>query len=174
MLIEFQLPQVAEIIDNAIPPIIQFFRKPIISRTSDATPSTNVSQNPAMSSVRGSLSPEILAAASEDAQKAIDKAPEAKPGPIAIYGSVTTADITTNIRAVLAAQAAEDDDSARVVLNVEDVFIVHEAEATGETDRIKSLGDFVMEIRLLNAPVVRRTVRVEAIGSQFQSEQNSE
>ena len=115
--------------------------------------------------MRGSLSPEILAAASKDAQKAVEKLPKAKSVPIAIYGSVTAADITTNIKAVLAAQAAEDDIATRVVLNAEDVFIIHEAEATGETDRIKSLGDYAVEIRLPNAPVIRRTVRVEAISS---------
>ena len=158
--------------DNAIPPVIQFFRKPILPQTGDATPSTNVSQDPAISSVRGSLSPDILAAASEDAQKAVEKAPEAKPAPITIYGSVTTADITTSIKAVLAAQAAEDDDATRVVLNAEDVFIVHQAEATGETDRIKTLGEYVIEIRLQDAPVIQRTVRVEAVGSQVQSEKN--
>ena len=120
------------------------------------------------------MSPEVLAAASQDAQKVIDRDPEPKPGPIPIYGSVTTADITTNIKAVLAARAAEDDDSARVVLHAEDVFIVQEAQATDESDRIKALGDYEIEIRLLNAPVIRRKVRVEAIGSQFQSEQDRE
>ena len=120
------------------------------------------------------MSPEILASANQDAQSAIDKDPEPRPGPVAIYGSVTTADITTNIKAVLAAKAAENDDAARVVLHAEDISIVHEAEATDESDRIKALGDYQIEIRLLDAPAIHRTVRVEAISSKFQSEQNQD
>lgn len=84
-----------------------------------------------------------------------------KPGPvaIAIYGSVSTADIAASIKDIL----AMDEVGARVVLGPEDVTIVNTKhdEHGGEADRIKALGNFDIEVRVKGGEAVRRTVRVQ-------------
>ncbi|TAQ87093.1 hypothetical protein B7494_g4565 [Chlorociboria aeruginascens] len=56
-----------------------------------------------------------------------------------IYGSVTTADIVANLKAIL----AEDEEGARVVLSPEDISFVEDME---EKDRVKRLGIFEIDI----------------------------
>jgi hypothetical protein len=78
------------------------------------------------------------------------------PQKTSIYGSVTTADVADNVRAIL----AEDDLGARVVLTPEDITFVEEGE---EKDRVKHLGVFEIDIRIKGAiESIRRTIRVNA------------
>lgn len=49
-----------------------------------------------------------------------------------------------------------------MVLSAEDIIIVQE-EGAGELDRIKSLGEFVVEIQVRGGEGVRRVVRVRAL-----------
>jgi len=91
----------------------------------------------------------ISAAALEGAQ------PE-EPERVGIYGSVSTADIAANLRAIL----AENDEGSRIVLSPEDITFVKEVE---DKDRVKHLGTFEIDIRLKGADgVVRRTISVNA------------
>jgi hypothetical protein len=74
----------------------------------------------------------------------------------AIYGSVSTSDVVSTIKAAL----AHNDEAARVILNEADVTFVtgHEAD---DTSRVKQLGVFKVEIRLPGASeVMERNVRV--------------
>jgi hypothetical protein len=74
----------------------------------------------------------------------------------AIYGSVSTADIASTIRAVL----AEDAEGSRIVLGPEDITFAMETE---EKDRVKHLGTFEVDIRVKGAPeAVRRKITVNA------------
>lgn len=80
---------------------------------------------------------------------------------VAIYGSVTTADIVANLKAIL----NEDEEAKRIVFGTEEVsFIRHDGEVVEEdADRVKHLGVFEVEIKLKDAPfAVTRTIRVNA------------
>ena len=78
---------------------------------------------------------------------------------MAIYGSVSTADIAASIKAAL----AMDEEGARVVLGPEDVIIVSGKgdEDGGEADRIKNLGEFEIDVRVKGVEAIRRIVRVQ-------------
>ena len=80
----------------------------------------------------------------------------------AIFGSVTTTDIVVNMKALLAEKAVEEGnaDAAKVVLTAEDVRIRQGAAVDVETDRVKTLGDFEIEIQVKGASTVKRTLRV--------------
>lgn len=90
--------------------------------------------------------------------------PAAKTQAVAIYGSVSTADIAASIKAYLSTKASEgNEDAARVVLGPEDITIVRkEGSEAVETDRIKTLGSFEVDITSKGGEAVRRTVRVKA------------
>lgn len=81
---------------------------------------------------------------------------------IAIFGSVSASDVATAMKAVL----ATNDEAARVVFGEEDVRFVNvkdENGKTGETDRVKYLGDYQVEVRVKGAEaIVKRVVRVLA------------
>ena len=79
---------------------------------------------------------------------------------VAIYGSVSTADIVESVKAVL----AETEEGARVVLSAEDITIVtDEGPAPGaEADRLKALGEFEVDIRVKGGELVRRFISVKA------------
>lgn len=83
------------------------------------------------------------------------------PVPVAktnIYGSVSTSDIATNLKAVL----AEDTRGVRILFNAEQISFVEETE---EKDRVKHLGEFNIEIRLKGASEsVRRKIQIRAQG----------
>ena len=86
--------------------------------------------------------------------------PSAKADLVPIYGSVTTADISDSIRAILAIE----DEGKRVVLGPEDVTIIRErsTEDGMEPGRIKALGTFAVEVRVKGGDPIRRNVRVKA------------
>lgn len=73
-----------------------------------------------------------------------------------IFGSVSTSDIASSIRAIL----AEDSEGSRLVLGPEDITFAVETE---EKDRVKNLGTYEVHIRVKEGgEVVRRTVTVKA------------
>ena len=82
--------------------------------------------------------------------------------PSLIFGSVTTADITENITAVLNMKALSDEELARVVLRPEDVRIMQkeESDLAGDAERIKALGEYRVIIQIKGGDAVERTVRV--------------
>ncbi|KAI4167865.1 MAG: hypothetical protein LQ343_006879 [Gyalolechia ehrenbergii] len=88
------------------------------------------------------------------------RTPEPMPLVTRIFGSVSTADMVDSIKAVL----GEDEEGARVVLNAEDIQIVGEKseELDIEEDRLKTLGDYKIEIRLKGVDPIRRTVSIRA------------
>ncbi len=125
--------------ENLIPPNLDFYGTPI---TVADLPQKRISPSIRFNSV-------ISAAAAE--VKELEKT--TKSG---IYGSVSTADIAANLKAIL----AEDEDGMRVVLSPENISFVAE---TSEKDRVKHLGIFEVEIRVDGAPdAIRRTIRVNA------------
>jgi hypothetical protein len=127
-----------EVVSMIVPPNIDFYRTPIPS--SNSTPQRHSPSIPATSAI------------SVAAQEAILQAPLKTN----IYGSVTTADIAANLKAVL----AEDDEGARVVLSSEDIAFVEEQD---ERDRVKHLGIFEIVIRVKGATDdIRRTIKVNA------------
>ena len=77
-----------------------------------------------------------------------------------IYGSVSTADVSEAVKAVL----APHQEGARVVLVAEDITITGEGgEGSGiEPGRIKALGTFTVDIRVKGGESVRRTIIVKA------------
>lgn len=80
------------------------------------------------------------------------------PQKAAIYGSVSTADICNNMRAIL----AEDREGARVVLAPEDISFAEAVEGA-EKDRVKKLGVFEIVVRPKGgADEVRRTIKINA------------
>lgn len=83
-----------------------------------------------------------------------------KPQTVAIYGSVSTADIAESIKAIL----AESEEGARVVLSSEDITIITEGGNVpgAEADRLKALGEFDVDIRVKGGEAVRRFISVLA------------
>ena len=75
---------------------------------------------------------------------------EKAPASTGIIGSVSTNDIATNLKAIL----AEDKQGAKVLLAPEDITFV---EPTEEKGRVKQLGTFAIQS-------IRRTIQVNAQG----------
>lgn len=81
----------------------------------------------------------------------------------AIFGSVSIADIVSNIKALLAMRATEEgnEDAARVVLQAEDIRLLHKGLAeSDESDRVKTLGEFEIEIHPKGAVPIQRSIKV--------------
>ena len=80
----------------------------------------------------------------------------------AIYGSVSTGDIATNLQALLDLKMAESHDAARLVISAEDIKIMHGdgPEAAAEMDRIKTLGTFKILIQVKGGEPVQRDILV--------------
>lgn len=119
------------ILNDLLPPNLDFYRTTI--------------------SIPKKISPSLSSSSSLAAEAA-----HAKTESYKIHGSVTTSDIATNLKAIL----AEDEQGSRVVISPEDITFVQETE---EKDRVKQLGVFEIEIRLTGASdSVRRTIQVNA------------
>ena len=94
---------------------------------------------------------------------ASDEAMPAEATPTAIFGSVSTTDIATSLRALLSLKAEEGvEDAARVTLAAEDIDIIpiEGLPAAVEGPRIKASGEYNIAIRVKGESAVRRTVRV--------------
>ena len=139
-----------------IPSHLEFYRTPI----ANPEPETRKEQQPARPFRRNQAASAAAAdlAAFEDSMPK----PQAEPQVVAIYGSVSTADIAESVKAVL----AETEEGARVVLSAEDITITTEqAPVPGaEADRLKALGEFKVDIRVKGGEAVRRFISVKAQG----------
>ncbi len=81
------------------------------------------------------------------------------PKPIAIFGSVSNADIAEAVQALL----NETKEGARVVIGADDVKIIrNEGEEAAEADRLKALGEHQVEIHVKGGGTVMRTVSIKA------------
>lgn len=143
----------AQIIETSVPEYMDFYRTPISTPEPEKAP-TYIPKQSYQDSISSAASD--LAAASE---------PEPKPQMIPIFGSVSTTEIATSIKAILGLKAdSGDEEAARVVLNADDIAIVQEdgTDPTGEAGRIKALGNFAIDIRVKGGGSVRRMVRVKA------------
>ena len=77
-------------------------------------------------------------------------------GKKAIFGSVSTSDIAASIKELL----AQDAEGSRIVLGPEDISF---AIVTEESDRVKHLGQFEIDIQIKGSPkALRRTINVVA------------
>ncbi|KAL9045478.1 MAG: hypothetical protein Q9214_001482 [Letrouitia sp. 1 TL-2023] len=145
-----QPKQATEIISTLLPSELVFYRSPIPNPESEAKPS-----EPAGRSINA-IGGNIGARSQNELVNKITR----------IFGSVTTADIADSIKAML----AKNELGRRVVLGSEAISTVKRSENdTGvETDRLKALGEFDIDIRIKGGDAVRRAVSVRP-----QDEQNA-
>ncbi len=128
-----------KIVSELVPQNIDFYRSPIAT-----TSSTSLRHSPS------------VPAASAISAAALEAARPQRPQKTSIYGSVSTTDITDNVKAIL----AEDGKGSRVVLTPEDIVFVSQGE---EKDRVKHLGTFEIDIKIKGeTAAVRRTITVKA------------
>ncbi len=145
ILISLQPVRALQILDELLPDNIDFYRTPIAA-ISTPPPQKQSPSLPASSA--------ISAAAREGVEDSVDEFEI--PTRISIYGSVTSTDIISNLKAIL----AEDSEGERIVISPEDITFVDEHE---ENDRIKHLGVFEIDIAIKGvSETVRRTIRVNA------------
>ena len=106
---------------------------------------------PAPKRISPSLSRQSTISAAAAASAGIDtKQPDKK----SFFGSVSTADIAGNIKAIL----AEDKEGKRVVFAPEDISFVVESE---DKDRVKHFGVYEIDIKIKGAPdSIRRTIQI--------------
>ena len=139
----------AEILSNALPPQLVFYRAPITVLESDETKP---------------LPPELGKSTEEPAEdQATPSLERLGPKLAKIFGSVSTTDIVDFIKAVL----VDVEDGARVVLGAEDIKIIQE-QAEGddtEPDRIKFLGDYEVDIQVKGGVSIRRSVSIREQGN---------
>jgi len=134
-----QPERATELLSILLPSRIDFHRKPI-----EVEPTSVPDQ--VKEGAASSAAADLVAAS---------RAP-AKPEPVSIYGSVSTADVVATVKAAL----ARNDEAARVALSEEDIKFVGDTFGDDET-RIKHLGDFEVEMRIRGAEnVVKKVVRV--------------
>lgn len=134
--------EAAAIVARLIPANIEFYRTP----TPAPPPPKKLSPSLAATSA---LSAAAAAAAAENAKR-----DPPKPTKTGIYGSVSTADIAANLKAIL----WEDINGARVVISPENISFVEQLE---DKDRVKHLGIYTIDIRLSPTETVRRTIQVK-------------
>jgi len=129
--------QSSKLLDNILPRSIDFYRPPI---SVPGLPLRAASPSiPAMSAI---------SAAASEGHKA------QRPERVSIYGSVSTLDIPSNMKAIL----AEDNEGKRVVLSPEDISFVDDLD---ERDRVKYIGSFDIDVRVKGATkAIRRAVTV--------------
>ncbi|GAB7356437.1 hypothetical protein MBLNU459_g7208t1 [Dothideomycetes sp. NU459] len=109
-----------------------------------------------------SAAADLLAARSSAPKPSAPAASATATTATAIYGSVSSGDVAVAMKAVL----AENDEASKVVFGEDDVRFVNvviDGQKVAETDRIKHLGEFEVEVRIRggSAPV-KRTVRIIA------------
>lgn len=135
-----QAQEAAIILEKLLPPNLEFYRTPV-----------------AAVRVEERISPSIPRSSTVSAAARVGKEEKASTS-TNIIGSVSTNDIATNLKAIL----AEDKEGARVLLAVEDISFV---KSTEEKDRVNHLGKFEFQIKLNGATKsVRRTIQVQAQG----------
>ena len=140
-----------ELVKIFVPPRMDFYRQPIAEEKKPEPESpVEEKKRPQFGGAAGDL----LAARMRQSEKA----KEESSGPRAIYGSVSTNDVLVALRAAM----ANNDEAARVVLHEDDVKFVNLPEMEGlEAERVKYIGDFIVEIRVRGAEQpVRRVVKI--------------
>lgn len=139
-----QPQEASKIISSSLPKVLQFYRIPI--------------PNPEREMSHGESRRTQSWEPSSDSDLSADLVLRLQGIPI--FGSVSTADIAEQVKAVL----RETKEGARVVLGADEIKILNDEgeEANQEADRLKMLGDFPVEIRVKGGDVVRRTVRILA------------
>ncbi|KAI7528280.1 hypothetical protein KC331_g15821 [Hortaea werneckii] len=138
-----------ELLDIFVPKTVEFWRQPILETPEPET------KKPSMRGFGTGAGAELLAARAG--------APQPKKttnGNVATYGSVSTMDILNAVKAAM----AENDESARVVLHAEEVkFVDLPADMQSETDKVKSVGEFTVQITPKGSEeAITRVVKVHA------------
>ncbi|KAK5125800.1 hypothetical protein LTR85_012076 [Meristemomyces frigidus] len=129
----------AELIEIFVPARLEFYRQPIMEEKEPEPAAPPEPSKRPLRSFGSGAGAELLAARSQPSEVSKPK----PTGPQAIYGSVSTADVLSAIKA----RMAENDEAARVVLHAEDIkFVDLMTDAQPETDRVKFVGDFAVEI----------------------------
>ena len=138
-----------------MPPSLVFYRTPI------SVPKPEVSIEDRL----GRQKRDINSIGAELVEAASPLRKPAQPQLINIFGSVSTADIAESIKTVL----SRSTEGARVVIGAEDIIISQiKGNELGvqnrgiEGDRLKVLGDFQVEVRVIGGEPVVRTVSVKA------------
>lgn len=132
---------------SSLPPVLQFYRIPI--RNPQREISDDESQ-PSQSEEHGS-----------DTDSTADSVVHRRQAhSVPIYGSVSTTDIAERVKAIL----RETKGGERVVVGADDITILNSngEEVEQEADRLKMMGDFLVDIRVKKGDTVRRTVRILA------------
>lgn len=136
-----------QLLDIFVPKNIDFYRQPIPEETKEAEP------EPEREGAFGKGAASELFAA----RKRREEKPKAQESQ-GIYGSVSTHDILTAVRAAM----ENNDESARVLIAESDIKFVN-AGSEMEEMRVKHVGSYPVEIMVKNAEAgLRRTVRVHA------------
>lgn len=134
-----------ELVQIFVPRTLDFYREPI-KKEAD---SMEEGRSPARESFGSGAAADLLAARVSAAE-----------APAAIYGSVSTADVLTAIRA----EMAENDEAKQVVLREDDIQFVDLPSTEGseaEKDRVKHVGTYSITIRIKGTEdQVRKSVRV--------------
>ncbi len=144
-----QPQRATEIISSTLPSHLEFYRTPIVDPEPEA-PQDQPPNRPSRKQAASEAAAEL--AAVEDSLP--------KPQAVTIYGSVSTADIAESIKVMLAAS----EEGARVVLSAEDITIITDdgTVSGAEADRLKTLGEFEVDIRVKGGDAVRRFISVLA------------
>ncbi|KAF2766398.1 hypothetical protein EJ03DRAFT_353991 [Teratosphaeria nubilosa] len=132
---------------------LEFYRQPIMDEREPEPEPEEPKRNPDLGSGAGA---ELLAA-----RASAPKTPPQPARPQAIYGSVSTKDVWTAVKAAM----ATNDEASRVAVHLEDVqFVdVRKVGEGAEAGRVKHVGDYVVEFGVKGAERrVRRPVRVIA------------
>lgn len=171
-MVEIQAEQVHDLLSTLLPPVLTFERKPIAgpgsSTASEAVAAATSRRSPLIASNAVLSEEEERAAASATA-------PQPPPGPVAIFGSVSTNDVLARVAEILAANAAGPGSDGAVVeeggeaAGTTNAGAMVRAAALGNIhhvgirgleegeDRIKRLGVFEVEIIVAKGmePIVR-------------------
>lgn len=134
-----QAKQAAAAIAKLIPKNIDFYRSAIVPAAPVPKRSPSLPASSVLSEEATGIKPE--------------------PAPLdpnaSIFGSVSTSDIASSIRAIL----AEDKEASRLVLGAEDITFAIETEEKG---RVKNLGTYEVHIKIKGGDeAVRRTITVK-------------
>ena len=155
-----------QLLSILVPPRLDFYRQPIeVAPVAAPAPAPVPASGAEAHTSRKARQPSASSAAADLlAARSMPSKPVAVAASassiVAIYGSVSAADVAIAVKAVLAA----NDEAARIVFADEDVKFVNvtvDGQALAETDKIKHIGEFEAEIRIKGAEAaVKKIVRV--------------
>ena len=143
----FQPERATNLLDSLLPLYLDFYRSRI------TTPEPEPPRSAPKKRTAASQAAADLAAA---------YAPAPKPKLASIYGSVSTTDVATSIKTLLTTRVADNPEIGRIVLNSEDIRLVQDEGENDDHERIKTLGEFNIEITVEGGQPIKRIVRVVA------------